>query len=86
MKVVRITWRKDSSDTGWYDPDDLNHELLIVHSVGFLLLEDEEKVMICQSMTDYAVSETLTIPMEAVVTIIVVEALEVNDDNSSYLG
>jgi len=62
-QMVYILWHDAQSEgPGWVASEDINTELAVCHSIGFIHIEDKEKITILQSYGESDVSQSLTIP------------------------
>lgn len=50
VKIVQITWEDITSQCGWIDTDDIDIEICICNSVGFLLKKTKKYILIAQTM------------------------------------
>ena len=49
LKIVKIEWQDITSHSGWHDAED--NALLLITSVGFLLAQNKETVLISQRLS-----------------------------------
>lgn len=69
MKIVKIVWRDSHRYT--YQMENVNDvDITVIESVGFLVLKDKQKVIICQDMIDDEFRGVMAIPIENIVRII----------------
>ncbi len=70
-KVVRVLWRDSAQHLGWVDPAEEEFKVHPIESIGFLVEENDDCIVIAAShnMTDGAVPwcQVVVIPAEAVV-------------------
>lgn len=80
MKIAFVVWDDSESHDPWEDLLDLKGPPAIVRSVGFLLEEHEEYVVIVQNhdIKNEKGSMTMTIPMSCVLEIHFLEAPNVD--------
>lgn len=63
MKPVLVEWRDACSSQGWQNPKLGNFDLLRVHTVGWLIQEDDEKIVVALNRcSNGAVGDTVSIP------------------------
>lgn len=69
MKAVSVEWKDITSHSGWHDVED--NALLPITSVGFLMAQDKDNILISQSISpeNSRVAESLLIPMSVVAKI-----------------
>jgi len=73
QKPICIRWRDTSAHPGWYDEMEyqtsIKEPVMVMQSLGWLLHESDDCVVIAQSKSDGRVGEMLKIPREAIVGI-----------------
>jgi hypothetical protein len=70
MKPVLVIWvDSGGAENIWEPADDYTTEYAVVTSVGYLLVNDKDKVVICQSDGDIQVGGVFVIPKVAVKSI-----------------
>ena len=53
MKIVKVKWMDSTSQSGgWTDEDPKDMEPMKLMTVGFLLFEDEQRIVISHSIAD----------------------------------
>ena len=67
-KVIMVDWLDAHTEDSW-NPPDVAKEMcpLIVTSVGFVLAEDEQKIVLSAMVSDHAVSMVQCIPAGCIV-------------------
>jgi len=70
LRPVYIRWRDTSSHPGWYDRAEYleaaRAPVMLMHTVGWLILENDECIVIAQSISEDKAGELLKIPREAI--------------------
>ena len=69
--ILFVRWRDTASLHGWSSKCDVENvkNLMGVSSVGFLVHEDEDTVVLCQSISADLESEYLAIPQGTIIAI-----------------
>jgi hypothetical protein len=63
LKMVLVSWVDSSAIAGiWEYRDDFDDTLVEEKSVGFLISDDDEKVVICQSYSEHQYGQIFRIP------------------------
>jgi hypothetical protein len=62
--LVYVVWKDAVSCDAWIDAD-AEHRLTTIHTVGFIIAEDQESITLCMNldMENGNVSMTMTIPL-----------------------
>ena len=71
MQRVSVTWVDAAGREGWEDVDTIinAHKVASVESLGFLVLDDAERIVLCSgrsTMEDGSLMQTLAIPKSCV--------------------
>lgn len=63
--LVLVIWHDAVSSDEWTDIGELDYECAMIHSVGYLIKENESEITIAQNLdlSNKACSMTMTIPM-----------------------
>jgi hypothetical protein len=63
MKIVEIQWVDSTAEVDvWEQKDDYSRELEPIKTIGYLIEQDKDKVIICQSVSDSQYGQTFRIP------------------------
>ena len=68
MDIIKVTWIDSSGQSDWLKTKDLNYELSVIVSVGMVIKEDEDKLLISMNYFDIEandcaeVSDSMLIP------------------------
>lgn len=65
--ISRIHWMDTNAIEGWHDPSGLDMSGLEVHSVGFLIHEDDKTVTLAKSVSGSQVGDLLNIVKSGIV-------------------
>jgi hypothetical protein len=66
MKIKRIKWR-DSAMHITQEPKDADWTVCVIESVGFVIYEDDEKIVLAGDLVDDDVRRAIVIPKENIV-------------------
>jgi hypothetical protein len=65
-QIVEILWEDSAQMRGWVDKEKYLPTNNLIHSVGFLLEEDEGHVVISDSISEYSYNNPFIIPKVAI--------------------
>ena len=65
VQVVEITWIDSASRHGWTDRNDVD-DIALIHSVGFLVRETKDVIVISTSFHEEDFADPLSVPKVAI--------------------
>ena len=67
MEKIYVKWLDSSGYNGWVDKHEFSDDLQEIKTVGFLVSEHEDRIVVCSHISDHTLGSPIVIPKFAII-------------------